>query len=69
MNNEIVAIYCLCDDMLRAMNHQGEPQEQMSDAEVMTTAWQCCILVEILRRQENICQSHNTSRKWLVEVV
>jgi len=22
MNDEIVAIYCLCDDILRAMNHQ-----------------------------------------------
>ena len=38
MNNEIIAIYCLCDDILRAMNHRGDPQQQMSDAEVMTTA-------------------------------
>ncbi len=38
MNNEIVAIYCLCDDILKAMNHQGDVQQQMSDAEVMTTA-------------------------------
>ena len=33
MNNEIVAIYCLCDDILRAMNHRGDTQQQMSDAE------------------------------------
>lgn len=38
MNNEILAIYCLCDDILQAMNHQGDTQQQMSDAEVMTTA-------------------------------
>ena len=38
MNDEIVAIYCLCDDILRAMNHQSDIQQQMSDAEVMTTA-------------------------------
>ncbi len=38
MNNEIVAIYCLCDDIRRAMNHQSDPQQQVSDAEVMTTA-------------------------------
>ena len=38
MNDEIVAIYCLCDDILQAMNHQGDIQQQMSDAEVMTTA-------------------------------
>ncbi|MCA6568380.1 MAG: IS982 family transposase, partial [Pseudanabaena sp. M065S1SP2A07QC] len=38
MNDEIVAIYCLCDDILRAMNHKSDIQQQMSDAEVMTTA-------------------------------
>ncbi|ELS30730.1 MULTISPECIES: hypothetical protein [Pseudanabaena] len=38
MNDEIVAIDCLCDDILRAMNQQGNIQQQMSDAEVMTTA-------------------------------
>jgi hypothetical protein len=38
MNNEIVAIYCLCDDMLKAMNHRSDVQQKMSDAEVMTTA-------------------------------
>lgn len=38
MNNEIVAIYCLCDDILKAMNHRSNEQQQMSDAEVMTTA-------------------------------
>jgi hypothetical protein len=36
MNNEIVAIYCVCDDMLKAMNHRSDAQQQMSDAEVMT---------------------------------
>lgn len=38
MNNEIVAIYCLCDDILKAMNHPSDEQQQMSEAEVMTTA-------------------------------
>jgi len=38
MNDEIVAIYCLCDDILKAINHRGDIQQQMSDAEVMTTA-------------------------------
>lgn len=38
MNDEIIAIYCLCDDILKALNHQCDPQQQMSDAEVMTTA-------------------------------
>ncbi|MBD2316372.1 hypothetical protein [Phormidium tenue] len=38
MNDEIIAIYCLCYDILKAMNHRGDEQQQMSDGEVMTTA-------------------------------
>lgn len=38
MENQIVAIYCLTDDMLRALNHREDPQCRMSDAEVITTA-------------------------------
>jgi hypothetical protein len=38
MDSQIVAVFCLCDDMLRALNHHEDQQCQMSDAEVMTTA-------------------------------
>lgn len=38
MDNEIVTIYCLCDDILKAMNHKEDVQQKMSDSEVMTTA-------------------------------
>lgn len=38
MDDQIVAIYCLCDDVLKALNHHEDPQRRMSDAEVMTTA-------------------------------
>lgn len=38
MDNQIIAVYCLCDDMLRALRHKEDPQCHMSDAEVMTTA-------------------------------
>lgn len=38
MDEQIVAIYCLCDDILKALDHYEDPQRQMSDAEVMTTA-------------------------------
>lgn len=38
MDTNIVAIYCLCDDLLKAFHHPADPQQQMSDAEVMTTA-------------------------------
>lgn len=38
MDEQIIAIYCLCDDLLQAMKHREDPQCRMSDAEVMTTA-------------------------------
>lgn len=38
MDDQIVAIYSLCDDLLQALHHRDDPQAQMSDAEVMTTA-------------------------------
>ena len=38
MDSQIVAVFCLCDDMLKALHHAEDSQCQMSDAEVMTTA-------------------------------
>ena len=38
MDEQIIATYCLCDDLLQAIHHHGDAQCQMSDAEVMTTA-------------------------------
>ena len=38
MDSQIVAVLCLCDDMLKALHHYEDPQCQMTDAEVMTTA-------------------------------
>ena len=38
MDEEIVAIYCLCDDFLTTRRHREDPQQQMNDAEVMTVA-------------------------------
>lgn len=38
MDEKIIATYCLCDDLLKAMHHQDDSQCQMTDAEVMTTA-------------------------------
>jgi Transposase DDE domain len=37
MDDKIVAIDCLCADILDALGHVEEPQHRMSDAEVMTT--------------------------------
>jgi hypothetical protein len=38
MDEQIITVFCLCDDLLKAMHHREDPQCQMSDAEVMTTA-------------------------------
>ena len=38
MDDKIIATFCLCDDLLKAMHHQEDSQCQMNDAEVMTTA-------------------------------
>jgi len=38
MDTQIVAIYCLCDDILKGLKHSEDKQRQMSDAEVMTTS-------------------------------
>jgi hypothetical protein len=38
MDEQIIATYCLCDDLLQSMHHRTDPQCKMSDAEVMTTA-------------------------------
>jgi hypothetical protein len=38
MDTQIVVVFCLCDDMLKALGHRENPQCQMTDAEVMTTA-------------------------------
>ena len=38
MDIQIVTVFCLCDALLKAFNHQPDPQSRMSDAEVMTTA-------------------------------
>jgi len=39
MDEKIIATYCLCDDLLKAMHHHEDVQCQMNDAEVLTTAF------------------------------
>lgn len=38
MDSQIVAIFCLCDDVLKGLHHSEDRQCKMSDAEVMTTS-------------------------------
>ncbi len=37
MDEKIIAIYCLCADVLDAIGHAEDLHHQMSDAEVITT--------------------------------
>jgi hypothetical protein len=38
MDDKIIATFCVCDDLLKAIHHQEDCQCQMNDAEIMTTA-------------------------------
>ncbi len=37
MDEQIIGVYCLCADLLKALHHHEDAQCQMSNAEVMTT--------------------------------
>ena len=39
MDDKIIATFCLCDDLLKAMHHREDRQCQMNDAAIMTTAF------------------------------
>jgi len=38
MDSQIVAVYCLCDDILKGLHHYEDPQRRLSDAEILTTS-------------------------------
>ena len=38
MDTQIIVVFCLCADMLKALRHYEDKQCRMTDAEVMTTA-------------------------------
>jgi hypothetical protein len=56
MESKIITIYVLCCEFLQAMDHYEDPQCEMSDAEVMTTA-----IVAMLYFGGNYSQA----RQWL----
>jgi hypothetical protein len=39
MVDKIIATFCLCDDLLKAIHYQEDRPYQMNDAEIMTTAF------------------------------
>ena len=51
MDEKILALYCLCADVLNVIGHTEDPQQQMSDAEVITTGLValCCSFAATLK--------------------
>ena len=37
--DKIIALYCIVDDILKAMHHQEDKRVRVSDSEVITTAF------------------------------
>jgi hypothetical protein len=44
MDGRIITLCCPCDDVLKAPYHHEDPQCQMSDAKVITTALVAALL-------------------------
>ena len=43
MTDEVITIYCIVDDTLKAMNIKDDPQAKMPSSEVLTTAVAACL--------------------------
>ena len=43
MDDQIIAIFCLCDALWKAMHHQADRQCQRNDAAIMTTAFMAAV--------------------------
>ena len=37
--DEVLIAFCIIDDVLKALGWKGDPQQEMSDSEVLTVAW------------------------------
>ena len=51
MKDKIITIYCLCDEMLKALGQRDDLQCSMNTAEVMTTALVAALFFKAIRRQ------------------
>lgn len=38
MDEQVIAIYCICDEVVKSLGFAGNPQQKMADVEVMTFA-------------------------------
>lgn len=65
MDSQIIFVYCLCDDMLKALEHWEDPQCRVSDAEILTTALVAALYFggHFRRAQEFLHEQGYLSRK------
>ena len=70
MGTQIVAIYCICDDLLKGLKHCKDKERQMSDAEVMTTAIVAALFFSgNMEKSRVFLQEHSYMPKMLAKVV
>lgn len=55
MDTQIVLIFCLCDDLLKALHYADDKQSQMEDAEVMTAAIAAMLYYRGTHSDPSIC--------------
>ncbi len=60
MDDQIVAVDCLCADMLNALHHRNDPQCHLTDAESMTVAVVAALLFggNYARAQAHLVEYH-----------
>ncbi|MDZ7970742.1 MAG: transposase, partial [Nostoc sp. DedSLP03] len=58
MINEIIAIYCITDDILNAIGHQEDKRRKMNDASILTTAMTAALFFG---------GNHQTAREYMVD--
>jgi len=62
MDDQIIAVFCLCDDLLKACVIKKTAQCHMGDAEVMTTALIACWnMAATLRKPAALSMLHTIS--------
>ena len=62
MITEIIAIYAITDDLLKAVGHQEDCRVQMSDAEVITTA---LVAARFFGGNHSLCQQYLKEHRFV----
>lgn len=64
MDTQIIATYCLCDDLMKLMDQRADPQSQMTGAAVLTPAIAAALFfAAILKPRGMRCKNKVTSRR------